>query len=138
MKSTIKIEMDFEEKKPVIEIKNISSEDTRDSLVSYFTQSFQGSGSAKIKFHYLNEDDPINRIKCMRIWPMNESQEKGHAIELIWPTIEDWLEDYKAILLQMDGKWEDNFASINADDYVIYYVKGFTPRQAYLEECQSS
>lgn len=138
MKSTIKIEMDYESMTPCIEIKKVLTEDTRDGLLHHFTRSFFGSPLARIKFHYLNETDRDNRIECLRIWALDEKQAKIEALKLIFPTILLWLKDYKAIVEQEEGKWKDNFASLQAEDYLEFYNEGYSPREAYEENKSNS
>lgn len=67
MKSTIKIEFDFETKEPYIDIVMQDSDDLRDKMLKSFFQQNQGAEVLRIKYHYKNENDPLNRIECVKI-----------------------------------------------------------------------
>lgn len=63
MKSTIKIEFDYDRKEPYIEVKLQDTDDMRDRMLKSFFQQ-NGAGVTKLRLHYtyINENDPVNRI----------------------------------------------------------------------------
>lgn len=83
MRSTIRIELDFDTNTPVIEIKSDSrSDDLKDKILQHFYWSFGGDSSwAKIKF--LNSE-PNSGVHVMRIIPLTRSSFPDAAIEMLW------------------------------------------------------
>lgn len=72
MKSTLRIEFDYDNNEPFIEIKSDnSSDDMRDKMLRYFLQSCQQSTELKLlytKNGNLHEGDHVNTV---RIFPSN-------------------------------------------------------------------
>lgn len=91
MRSTIKIEINFEEGNlPVIEVINISSDDVRDKLISVFLQSLSHT-SRWCKIIYMGNcsrdaNEPRNRWQIIPVKPEEIEQE----ISLMQGVLERW------------------------------------------------